>query len=110
MWYSISSVQNRYWVHNCSCELTCCTPTDPNTLPRPARPRSFAPQGTDCMLSTIPPGACFFLPWLGAIVETARTSDNVGMDDVLIFMEPPLGSLCPAKKDDGKTRNRRPVA
>src|SRR5260370_9621664 len=117
MWYSISSVRNRYWVHSCSCEFTCCTPTDPNTLPRPARPCSFAPQGTDCMLSTMPLGARFFLSLLSAIVETARTSDNIKMSDVLMLMEPPLGYLClgylcPATKTLAAQLERilRPVA
>src|SRR5260370_11335679 len=83
MWYSISSARSRYCGHNCSCEFTCSTPIDANTLPKPVRPRCLAPQGTACMLSNMALWACFFLSLLAALGEAANTSDSPAMSDVL---------------------------
>src|SRR6266403_761678 len=60
-------------------------------LPKPLTPRSFSPQGTDCILSTMPLCPCFFLSLAAALDGTSSTSANAAMSDIPIFITPPFG-------------------
>src|ERR1700751_4346096 len=83
----MSSVRSKYCGHNCSCEFTCSTPTDAHKLPTPETPRCLAPQGTDCMLSSMP-----LLPFLSFPTETEEainSMESTANNDPLTFITPP---------------------
>src|SRR5882724_4524335 len=64
---------------------------EPKMLPIPLTPRSFSPQGTDCILSSMPLCPCFFLSLAAALDGTSSTSANAAMSDIPIFITPPFG-------------------
>src|SRR5580698_6661537 len=86
MWYSRSSVRNKYCGHNFSFEETLVTPTDPHTAPNPFRPFCFMPHGNDCMLSIMPRGG-FFLSLAAALVGSSIDSASAPMTNMVAFIE-----------------------
>src|SRR5262249_39116226 len=84
----MSSVRTRYCGHSFSSEFTCVIPTEPYKLPSPDSPRCFAPQGTDCMLSSMPLGATFFFLAL-AVMGKVQASARVIVTADMTFIDPP---------------------
>src|SRR5258708_30993307 len=94
----MSLVRRRYCGHNFSSEFTWVIPAEPHTAPSPVKPRSFAPQGTASIFSSMAlASGFFFLPpavaGMAGIMHKASTTNDKA--DNLNFIIPPFLYLRP---------------
>src|SRR6266478_3919619 len=103
----MSSLRRRYCWHSFSSEFTWVIPAEAHIVPKPAKPRCFAPHGTDSILSNIALGATFFF-FGPALRGTAETSARPMIVKDLMFILPPLRSSCSNSTHKWEGRLSRP--